>query len=177
MFEYQLLEDHKGLLLIGDQTAWDLLRKVVHEIESQSPILTDDTSEIFLSLAYEARKAVERQRLVIPPLEDIPDAGVRFGVEMIWPYLLVQQRVLRQSLAYMSHSKQYQAVAYALEANIEDALKEDFGMDTQTLIDRWQNPSFEAVEALAKVDELTGKYLEWNPNQRKEHLAHLITAL
>jgi len=50
--------------------------------------------------------------------------GVLFGVEILWPVLLLQSRMLRVALGYFDSSKIQQAIAFALEAVIEEALKE-----------------------------------------------------
>ncbi|HEV2897176.1 MAG TPA: hypothetical protein VGX71_04910 [Pseudaminobacter sp.] len=94
---------------------------------------------MFLSLAYDVRKAYERQREIIPPPPHYDEMGVRYGVQILWPVLLLQQRMLRHSLAYLDQSAKTQAIAYALEAVIDEALREDFGAqgkEAATLLQR-----------------------------------------
>lgn len=81
---------------------------------------------MFLALAYDARKAYERQRDMVEPPEHSEEIGIRYGVRILWPVLLLQHRMLRSSLAYLNHTAKTQAIAYALEAIIEEALLEDF---------------------------------------------------
>ncbi|MDR1349795.1 MAG: hypothetical protein LBJ59_03240 [Zoogloeaceae bacterium] len=127
MFEYELKKDHYGPVLIADSTTFSALRKVVKDVADRSPLLSDeDRANVLRGLAHDARKACERQ----PPSSQ-PEPGVRYGVDTQWPVLLIQQRVLRQSLAYMDHSKLHQAMTYALESVIEDSLREDFGGDAE----------------------------------------------
>src|SRR3546814_8328701 len=64
--------------------------------------------------------------------------GTRYGVQILWPVLLVQHRMLRVSLGYLDHAKRHQAITYALEAVIEEGLREDFGSQGQAVIDLWQ---------------------------------------
>jgi len=75
-----------------------------------------DKKGSFLGLAYDVRKAYERQREVIQPPKHSEEIGVRYGVQILWPVLMLQQRLLRQSLAFLNHTAKTQAIAYALEA-------------------------------------------------------------
>jgi len=51
---------------------------------------------------------------------------------------MLQQRLLRQSLAFLSHTSKTQSIAYALEAIVEDALLEDFGAQAGPIINLWR---------------------------------------
>jgi len=124
MLSYSLLKNHAGILLVGDHTSLTWLHEVVHEVNDRSPVIIDKEGS-FLGLAYDVRKAFERQREVIRPPKHFEEIGVRYGVQILWPVLLLQQRLLRQSLAFLSHTAKTQAITYALEAVIEDALRED----------------------------------------------------
>lgn len=85
-----------------------------------------DKEGVFLGLAYDVRKAYEQQREVLQPPQHYKEVGVRYGVKILWPVLLPQNRMLRLSLAFLNHSAKTQAIAYALEAIIEEALREYF---------------------------------------------------
>lgn len=95
---------------------------------------------MFLGLAYDARKAYEQQREVLQPPQHCEAMGVRYGVKILWPVLLLQHRMLRLSLAFLSHSAKTQAIAYALEAIIEEALREGFGAQAGSVIALWRRP-------------------------------------
>ena len=126
MLHYERLRNHAGILLVGDYETLKALHEVIHDVNERSPIVRDKEG-VFLGLAYDVRKAFERQRRVLEAPEDRPEAGLRFGVEILWPVLLVQTRMLRSSLAFIDTDKWTQAFAYGLEAVIESALKADFG--------------------------------------------------
>jgi hypothetical protein len=96
-------------LLIGDYTSLRWIHQVVHD---------------------DIRKAYEQQREIIPLLPHYEEMGIRCGV-ILWPVLLLQQRMLRLSLAYLDHSAKSQAIAHALGAIIEEALQEGFGTDAK----------------------------------------------
>lgn len=124
MLQYQLLKNHAGITLIGDYLSLRSLHEVIHDINERSPLIKDKEGD-FLGFAYEIRKAFERQREIIERVEGYPEIGVRYGAGIIWPALLIHSRILRESLAFIPHSYKHQAAIYALEAIIDEALKED----------------------------------------------------
>ncbi|MGV1867608.1 DUF6904 family protein [Rhizobium sp. 23-156Da] len=102
MLSYGLLKNHAGILLIGDYTSLTWLHEVVHDVNDRSPLVKDKEGS-FLGLAYDVRKAYERQREIIKPPKHFEEIGVRYGVQILWPVLMLQQRLLRQSLAFLDH--------------------------------------------------------------------------
>ena len=88
--------------------------------------------------------------------------------------LLLQQRLLRASLAYIDHGRRHQAITYALEAVIEDGLKEDFPADGDRLVALWQqlNPVFPSV--FAKLDSAGALFLSWTKAERRRRFAALL---
>ncbi|MBC2774995.1 hypothetical protein H6M51_19225 [Rhizobium sp. AQ_MP] len=66
MLSYSLLKNHAGILLVGDHTSLTWLHEVVHEVNDRSPVIIDKEGS-FLGLAYDVRKALERQREIIEP--------------------------------------------------------------------------------------------------------------
>ncbi|RTL47033.1 MAG: hypothetical protein EKK53_00830 [Burkholderiales bacterium] len=176
MLTYSLLKNHAGVLLTGDYNSLKALHEVVHEVNERSPLLKDKEGS-FLGLAYDARKAYEQQRRVIKPPEHYPELGTRFGVEILWPVLLVQCRMLRASLAFIDTTKWQQAVAYNLEAVIESALEADFGTQSGALIDRWMaiNPAHPWPEE--KLDSRGAIFSSWTKAERRKRLAGLLASL
>jgi hypothetical protein len=121
MLSHKLLKNHAGILLCGDHMTLEALHQVVHEVNDQS-VLIEDKEGMFLGLAYDARKAFEGQRTVIKPDKHFPEIGMRYGVEILWPVLLLQCRLLRCSLAYFDSTKRQQSITCALEDVIETAI-------------------------------------------------------
>lgn len=111
MLSYQLLNNHAGLLLVGDYTSLRLLHEIVHDVNERSPLIREEDGP-FLSLAYDVRKAYEQQREILAPPQGYEEMGTRYGVQILWPVLLLQQRTLRVSLGYLDHSKRHQAITY-----------------------------------------------------------------
>ncbi len=176
MLTYSLLKNHAGVLLTGDYNSLKVLHEVVHDVNERSPLLKDKEGS-FLGLAYDARKAYEQQREVIKPPEHYPEIGTRFGVQILWPVLLVQCRMLRSSMSFIDTTKWQQAVAYNLEAVIESALEADFGSQAEVLIDRWMriDPAHPWPEE--KLDSRGAIFSSWTKAERLKRLAGLLASL
>ncbi|MCR6627702.1 MAG: hypothetical protein NVV67_15995 [Pseudoxanthomonas sp.] len=175
MLSYQLLNNHAGLLLVGDYTSLRLLREIVHDVNERSPLITEEDGP-FLGLAYDVRKAYEQQREILPPPQGYEEMGTRYGVQILWPVLLLQQRTLRVSLGYLDHSRRHQAITYALEAVIEEGLQEDFGPHGQALIDLWQrlDPAYPSM--FDKLDSRGAIFCSWGKVERKRRFATLLAS-
>src|SRR3546814_8986595 len=83
MLSYQLLKNHAGLLLVGDYTSLRWLHEVVHDVNERSPLIKDDESP-FLGLAYDARKAYQSEREILPAPQSYEEMGTRYGVPILW---------------------------------------------------------------------------------------------
>ncbi|MEX3555526.1 MAG: hypothetical protein VB131_02485 [Burkholderia gladioli] len=172
MLNYQLRQNHAGILLVGDYHSLTELHEVVHDVNERSPLIHQEDGP-FLGLAYDVRKAYEQQREILQPPEGYEAMGVRYGVEILWPVLLVQQRMLRVSLGYLDHSRRHQAITYALEAVIEAALREDFGTQGQAIVDHWLrlDPTPDIFE---KLDSRGAMFCSWSRAERASRLASLL---
>ncbi|MFK3691736.1 DUF6904 family protein [Agrobacterium tumefaciens] len=175
VLSHSLLKNHAGILLVGDYTSLTWLHEVVHDVNERSPIVKDKEGS-FLGLAYDVRKAYERQREVIQPPKHIEEIGVRYGVQILWPVLMLQQRLLRQSLAFLNHTAKTQTIAYALEAVIEDALREDFGAQAGHIIDLWQRLDPAQPEVFEMINSRGAIFCSWTKAQRKAGFAQLLSS-
>lgn len=173
MLSHTLLKNHAGVLLIGDYTSLTWLHAVVHEVNKASPLIKDREG-MFLGLAYDLRKAFEMQREVLSAPRHMPELGKRYGVQMLWPVLLVQQRMLRLSLAYVSHSLKHQAITYALEAVIEEALAEDFPEQQSALITGWRRIDPGQTGVFDKLDSRGALFCSWTKAERRKQLLALL---
>lgn len=175
MLSYQLLKNHAGLLLVGDYTSLRELHQAVHEVNKRSPFIKDDGGP-FLGLAYDARKAYELQREILPPPQGFEEIGTRYGVQILWPVLLLQHRMLRVSLGYLDHGKRLQATTYALEAVIEEGLREDFGKQAQTLIDLWQRLDPTDPTFFDRLDSRAAIFCSWSKAERRRRFVALLAS-
>jgi hypothetical protein len=151
------------------------LLAVVHEVNDQS-VLIEDKEGMFLGLAYDARKAFERQRTVIKPEKHFPEMGVRYGVEILWPVLLLQCRLLRCSLAYFDSSKRQQAITYALEDVIETAIDEAYGAEAASIALEWRRMDASQPVVVANWDSRGAQFCLWSGTECKTKLAGLLTS-
>lgn len=175
MLSYRLLKNHAGILLIGDYTSLRLLHEVVHDVNERSPLI-QDREGLFLNLAYDVRKAYEREREIVKSPPHYEEIGVRYGVQALWPAILLQQRMLRMSLAYLDHSTKTQAIAYALEAVIEEALKEDFSALGAEAIVHWQRLNPTQRDVFDKLWSRTAIFCSWTKAQRRRHFLSLLAS-
>ncbi|HEL5340020.1 TPA: hypothetical protein UOJ00_003017 [Stenotrophomonas maltophilia] len=147
----------------------------MHDVNERSPLVKEEDGP-FLWLAYDVRKAYEQQRETLPPPAGYEEIGVRYGVQILWPVLLVQQRTLRVSLAYLDHSRRHQAITYALEAVIEEGLMEDFGASGEMLIKWWQRLDPTHPSLLEQIDNRGAIFCSWSKAERRRRLAQLLAS-
>jgi hypothetical protein len=172
MLSYRLLDDCEGLMLIGDYSSLALLHEIAMDVDRRTPLLHNkDDGTALSALAYDIRKAYEHKREVISPPEDFSHMGTLYGVGIIWPSLLAQQRLLRMSLSYIDHGKRHQAITYALEAVVEDGLKEAFGDAAQNIME--QLDAMPPTDLVGMEDSFE-RFLAWDAAQRKRHLIDLL---
>lgn len=163
MFLFDLLPNHEGPKIIAALEVWTQLRETVNKVANHSPLLQDSVP--FRGLAGDARHVAEVNTEYF---------GVRHATEFVWPVLLIQAAMLRQSLAFFVHDKNDQAITYALEAVIEKALLEDFDAYAKDIIDAWQTVDINRFTEQRNIDEIAKPYFGWNKAQRAEHLNTLI---
>lgn len=175
MLSYSLSRSHAGMTLIGDYTSLRWVHDTVHAVNERSVVVTDKEGP-FLGLAYDVRKAFERQREILPPPAHMKEVGIRYGVRLLWPTILLQQRTMRVSLAYFDHSRRDQAVCYALEAVIEEALVEDFGPRALDVIAQWRRIDPSSPCVLDRLHSRGALFCSWSKADRKSRLAELLAS-
>lgn len=178
MLSYQLLKNLAGITVIGDYTSLTTLHRVVHDVNARSPLIPDAHKDgIFLSLAYEVRKSYERNRDIIEAPLGYEEMGIRYGFKTIWPVILLQHRILRTSLAYFDHGPEHQAVTYALEAVLKDAIRETFKGQADAVVTRWQELDPCAMNIFEKVHSRGALFCSWNRGERQRLLASLLLSM
>jgi hypothetical protein len=104
MLRYELTPNNAGFILWGDSEALNELHELIHYIVDESPLIKVKDG-FMLSLAYDIRKA----RKVIVVLSNISminmDTYKLYGVELLWPLVLVQSSILRNSMGYIQTDK------------------------------------------------------------------------
>ncbi|PRP68475.1 hypothetical protein BUE93_21985 [Chromobacterium amazonense] len=122
MLEAKLTRNHAGLTLWGDYVSLKRLYAFIHRIVEESPII-EDKEGFVLGLAYDVRKAFEGCRSQEDRTYLNDDHCRCYGVEILWPVLLVQVGVLRQAMAFIPTNSLDQAVMYELEHAVETAVR------------------------------------------------------
>ena len=176
MLRYKLLKNHGGITLIGDYDSLNVLHEIVHDVNKRSPIIRNKEGS-FLGLAYDVRKAFERQREIYEPPKFEPEVGVMYGVQILWPVLLVQHRMLRQSLAFIDSTKKHQAITYALEWVIENALEDDFGLNAPAIKEQWNRIDTTDSYPEKHLISRGGLFSSWSKAQRAKLTANLLASL
>ncbi|MER9484228.1 hypothetical protein NKI74_33900 [Mesorhizobium sp. M0494] len=176
MLSCSLLRNHAGILLT-DYTSLRWLHDTVHAVNERSPLVKDKEKEgLFLNLAYDVRKAYEQQREILQPPENFEEVVIPYGVQIIWPAILLQQKMIRTSLGYFDHSRSDQAVAYALEAILDEALKEDFGPQAGGIIDQWNRINLAYRDVFEQLYTRAALFSSWTKSQRKRQFADLLAS-
>lgn len=175
MLSYTPMKNLAGIRLEGDYGTLVALHQTIHKISDGSR-MGEKQNDILLALAYDVRKAYEEMRDVIQPPKNNPQIGVRYGVKIIWPILLIQARLLREGLAWGPSTSADQACTYDLEAVIESALADQFPKTDRKIrnIVANLNTSFDAL--IEKIDPLSGMFCSWDKKTRKERLHLMMTA-
>lgn len=176
MLQYNLLNNHAGIMLMGDYHSLKVLYNVIHDVNQRSPLIKNKEGWL-LNLAFDTRKAFEQQREIFPPPENFEEVGTLYGVQMLWPVILVQHRMIRASLAYIDTGKQHQAIAYTLEWVLESALQDDFGNIAPTIKEKWLkiDPTHSYPEE--KLNSRAAIFCAWHKKERKNYLANLLESL
>lgn len=176
MLSYRLLKNHAGMLLIGDYATLNALYDVVGDINEHSSLIADKEGT-FLGLAYDLRKAYSGQREIIEPPEAMSKIGVRYGVAILWPILLLQVRMLRCALGFFDSTKLHQAFAFALEAIVEQALQEDFGNKAPTIMAFWMRIDPGHPWPDKKLDSRCAQFCLWSKKERFDGFIGLLASL
>jgi len=134
MLEFELTRHHTGLILWGDYWSLERLHGLIHEIVAESPII-EDKEGLVLGLAYDVRKAFEGQRRQAKRKHHT-DTCKTYGVEILWPVILVQVGLLRQAMAFVPTSRLDQAIMYELEHIVESATRAAMPVTADDVLER-----------------------------------------
>lgn len=122
MLEFKVTRYHAGLSLWGDHAALKAAHALVHRIVDESVVI-EDKEGFVLGLAYDLRKAFEGQRSKGRRPDPSSGSCAIYGVEILWPVILVQLGLLRHAMGFVPTSRLEQATAFELEHVVERALR------------------------------------------------------
>ncbi len=176
MFTYKALKNAAGIALFSDYLCLTRAHRILHDVNARSPLIGDKEG-FFLSLAYDLRKAYEGQRRQQKRDPLCPEAGPRFGVEVLWPSVMVQCRQLRDSLAFIDHGKEHQIVAYELEFVIEQAVEAEFRQNATEIREQWDRLSARHPYLEENAESRAAQFSAWTKSERIAGLAGLLSSL
>jgi hypothetical protein len=170
----------EGFLLCGDYHDLRAAHEAVHEIVRQSPPLNSQRGialgEFVLGLAYDIRKAYEQQREAIKLEGATGSENVTYyGVDVAFPYIILQLGALRWAAAFTTVSRQHQSVLYALEALTEDALFHFDASVSQQIMNRIT--SFGEMLQSQNIDDVMQEIHNCWINNNKRKIGELPTLL
>jgi hypothetical protein len=92
-----------------------------------------------------------------------------YGVELLWPLVLVQSSILRNSMGYIQTDKNQLSVMYAFEYLIESALTESERTTSNDimLVKYASDSDFNFIED--NIDSRCCYFISLSPEQRKKH--------
>ena len=176
MFTYKALKNAAGMALFSDYLSLTRAHRILHDVNERSPLIRDKEG-FFLSLAYDLRKAYEGQRRQQKRDPLCPEAGPRFGVEVLWPSVMVQCRQLRDSLAYIDHGKEHQIVAYELEFVVDQALEAEFRQNASEIRGQWDWLTARHPFLEQNAETRAAQFAAWTKAERVAGLAGLLSSL
>ena len=176
MLSYKALKNDAGIALFADYSSLRRVHEILHDVNERSPLIRDKEG-FFLSLAFDLRKAYEGQRLKEEAHAAFPEVGTRLGVKLLWPAVLVQCRQLRDSLAFIDHTKEHQSVAYELEFVLEQALGTEFSQHAGGIKAQWERLSARHPFLEENAETRTAQFAAWTKRQRREGLLGLLSSL
>ena len=122
MLEFKLTRRHAGIALWGDYAALERAHEFVHRVVNESPVI-EEKDGFVLGLAYDLRKALEGQRRKAVRSDPDGSRSRIYGVEILWPVILVQVGLLRQAMGFMPSNRLDQSIMFELEHVVESAAR------------------------------------------------------
>jgi hypothetical protein len=112
-------KNNGGFILWGDYWTLRELHSLCMDAAEKSPTL--DNEGLLAALAYDLRKAYEKQR-ESDTVGHFEEEMQIYGVEQVWPTFVVQLVLMRTALAFYDSNKLEQSLVYRLEYLFLDAV-------------------------------------------------------
>ncbi len=169
MLRYELTPNNAGFILWGDSEALNELHELIHYIVDESPLIKVKDG-FMLSLAYDIRKAREGNRRVEQHQYDQHDTYKLYGVELLWPLVLVQSSILRNSMGYIFRQTKTSCLScMPFEYLIESALTESertTSNDIMLTVKYASDSDFNFIED--NIDSRCCYFISLSPEQKKK---------
>lgn len=174
MLRFELTPNNGGIVLWGDTASLNELYELVHYIVDESPLIKNKEG-FMLALAYDIRKAREGQRRTDEYLYDYSETYQLYGVELLWPLVLLQTAILRTSMSYIETDKAQLSVMYAFEFVLESALRQlvpERFEDVIKIVKNASNSDFDWLED--NIDSRCCYFIKLSSKDRKEKLDKIL---
>ncbi len=148
-------KNNGGFVLWGDYWSLREMHTFCMDCAEKSPTL--EYEGLLVSLAYDIRKAYEKQR-EIDTASHFDEKIQIYGVEQVWPTFAVQVALLRASLAFYDSTKLEQSIVYRLEHIFIEAIPEIFPKSGNQILS-----SFERLSGIqeSQVKDLIGSRVSY----------------
>jgi hypothetical protein len=172
MLDFELSPQRAGVVLWGDSWTLRRLHDFIHRVNDSSPLI-EDKEGFMLGLAYDVRKAFQGTRRKSRRTDGDDKCSI-YGVEILWPVLIAQAGLLRESMAFMPTTRLDQAVAYELEAAIEAAAADAVPGQEQLVMQRMQRMGAVQRHIETVLDSRCRYFIALPPEQRLPMLLPLL---
>ncbi|HFP9203864.1 MULTISPECIES: DUF6904 family protein [Klebsiella/Raoultella group] len=174
MLRYELTPNNAGFVLWGDSEALDELHQLIHFLVDESPLI-EGKDGFMLSLAYDIRKAREGCRRTEQYEYESQDTYHIYGVELLWPLILIQLALFRRSMSYIQVNKNHLLLMYSFEHILESALKElmpECWEDLIRIAKCAADSDFKSLED--NIDSRCCYFINLQPKIRKNQLRNIL---
>ena len=168
-------KNNGGFVLWGDYWSLREMHTLCMDCSEKSPTLAYEG--LLVSLAYDIRKAYEKQREIDTACHFDEKIQI-YGVEQVWPTFIVQVALLRASLAFYDSTKLEQSIVYRLEHIFIEAIPEIFPKSGNQILS-----SFERLSGIqeSQVKDLIGSrvsyFLSLTKAKRASELSEILKSL
>ena len=174
MFRFELTPNNGGIVFWGDSASLNELYEFIHYIVDESPLIKNKEG-FMLALAYDIRKALEGRRRTREHLYDHSDIYQLYGVELLWPLVLLQAAIIRNSMGYIEADKAKLSVMYSFEFILESALKQLIPDRFGDVIKTAKNASNSDYDWLEdSINSRLCYFINLSPQDRKEGLDKVL---
>ncbi|WP_339145222.1 DUF6904 family protein [Pseudoalteromonas galatheae] len=168
-------KNNGGFVLWGDYWTLRELHTLCMDAAEKSPTLNHEG--LTVSLAYDLRKAYEKQREMDTASHFDEEIKI-YGVEQIWPTFIVQLALLRTALAFYDSTKLEQSLMYRLEHLFAEAVPEIFPKQSRNVLmafTRLAGIQEQQVEGL--LGSRVSYFLSLTKAKRASELANVMRSL
>ncbi len=166
-----------GIAIYGDWYDLKSVHACIHRLSGSPCIDQGLQKDHLLGLAYEFRKAYEKQREEKKFGFDEYDTVNYRGFKYFWPYYLSQVAMLRRAAAFMTVTRSEQSTLYLLESLAEETIATVDTDIARSSMDIISALSFPQGYLYSYIDITVHRFLETKPKDRISSLPALLVSM